>query len=75
MTKYRKFAGRIKKVTELPSNPVDGDEVFLTGAHAIMRYNGSVWKGMKLTTTSTSTTTTSTSSSTSTTKSTSTTTT
>jgi len=71
MSKHLNLSGRIRLAASAPSNPIQGDEYYDTTVNALMRYDGSVWRGVVLgtTTTSTSTSTSTTSTSTSTTTS------
>lgn len=63
-THFQKFAGRVR--TSRPSNPKSYEVYYDATNNAYMVYDGTVWRGIVLTT-STSTTTTSTSTSTTTT--------
>jgi hypothetical protein len=55
MTRYQKFAGRVRITNSAPSQPVEGDEFFdnTTGRRHI--YDGSYWRYVEYTTTSTTT--------------------
>jgi len=60
MTTYQNLAGRLKTGTSNPSVAQDGDMYYNTTDNTWMRYNGSNWIGVEMTSTSTTTTSTST---------------
>lgn len=57
-TFHQNLSGRLRSESSNPSTASDGDMYYNTTDNTWMRYNGTDWKGAKMTTTSTSTTTT-----------------
>lgn len=60
-SEFSKLISQVKQSSDVPSNPVAGEEFFDTDTNYWMRYDGSMWRGIAFVASTTSTSTTSTS--------------